>query len=172
MEKYNKKIKEIETKFKININIDKNNESIKNEQIINSSFTHSKYNQNIDLYQVETLSTIINSIENNDNKNYNILAFMKIIGKHIINEDKKRNKIKCADFITETSEYFISGGINNKLIFYDNLFFFKKITEKKMKSRINNILEDNNRGVKNIITCTKNGLISLNIMKKIKQIII
>ena len=65
----------------------------------------------------------------NENKEFKILKFMKIIGNHKIS----------AEFVKEIHSFIISGGADNKLIIYSPNFV--KIREKSFKDKVYNIYE-------------------------------
>ena len=69
----------------------------------------------------------------NENNEFKILKFMKIIGNHKIS----------AEFVKEIHSFIISGGADNKLIIYSPNFV--KIREKSFKDKVYNIYEKKKR---------------------------
>ena len=106
----------------------------------------------------EKISSYNSYISNISKINYRILEFIKILGRH-------QNQ---ANFIQEFSKnYLISGGSDNKVIFYDEKYNI--ISEKLLISPINNIIEiienKNNKKKDNnnfkFLCCTKKKIIYL-----------
>ena len=139
------------------INNSNTNVIVESIQILNSSSillnNNSEYKTNNEKYSINSYISNISKI------NYRILEFIKVIGKH-------QNQ---ANFIKEFSKnYLISGGSDNKIIFYDENYNI--INEKQFNSSINNVIEvvekksnkikDNNSNFK-ILCCTKKRLMYL-----------
>lgn len=114
------KLKKLES---INNNLKNENSSI----IVESFYMYDSTNS---FLTKENPSHIEDSLYSSENIEFKILKFMKIIGNHKIS----------AEFIKEIQNGFlISGGADNKLIFYSPSF--KKIREKKFRDIIYNIYE-------------------------------
>ena len=101
------------------------------------------------------------------NLEYSILQFIEIIL-------SDKNKTNTFDFITKVENYYIIGGTNEQIYFYDS--FYQYINKFSLYNWINNIIYYKSKNTKKgnlfIVLCTKKGLclFSINSLKDIQPI--